>query len=424
MRQLTVFLACGSLVYLCRCTPVQSIAGQRASDPLEQILAAHAADFDSILSAPTRYQVQIIYTRIDRDEDQIPHFTSYGWHADSTKYFYPASTVKMPVALLALEKINRLRRSGFPALNKETPYRIDSLRPFQQTYTEDSAAPRGRPSLAHDIRQVFAVSGNQAYNHLFEFLGREYINTALREKGYARTGIVRRFFAGGRDNAYTSPITFFDAAGHTRWKQGELYDGNTWANPQQGLQKGAGFVNNQGDTVPDPFDFSGHNWFALTDMEKMIRAVIFPGAVPEQNRFDLSPDDYRFLWHYMGIFPRECDFPRYDSTEYWDGYVKFFVFGDTKVQQDGSVRIFNKVGEAYGTLTDAAYIVDFKNKVEFILAATILCNADGIFNDDRYEYDAVGFPFLAKLGQAVLDAERVRKRRVVPDLSRFEAALR
>ena len=424
MRQLSVFFACCFLWCLCGCTPARYIAGKKASTPLEHILAAHAADFDPVLSAPDRYEVQIIYTRIDRDEHQFPHFTSYHWHADSTRYFYPASTVKMPVALLALEKINRLRRSGFPALSKDTPYRIDSLRPFQHIYTEDSTAPRGRPSIAHDIHRVFAVSDNQAYNHLFEFLGRESINTTLREKGYTRTGITRRFFAGARDHAYTSPITFFDPAGHTRWKQGELYDSHTWVNTQHGLLKGTGFVNSRGDTVPEPFDFSIHNWSALTDMEKMIRAVIFPEAVPEQNRFELSPDDYRFLWHYMGIFPRECDFPRYDTTEYWDGYVKFFVFGNTKAPQDGSVRVFNKVGEAYGTLTDAAYIVDFKNNVEFILAATILCNADGIFNDDRYEYDAVGFPFLAKLGQAVLDAERLRKRRVTPDLSRFEAAMR
>jgi hypothetical protein len=158
-------------------------------------------------------------------------------------------------------------------------------------------------------------------------------------------------------------------------------------------------------------------------MEKMLRAVIFPEAVPPANRFNLSDEDYRFVWHYMGIFPRECDYPKYDST-YYDGYVKFFLFGDSKAQQDGSVRVFNKVGEAYGTLTDVAYIVDFEHDVEFILAATILCNSDGIFNDDRYDYDRVGFPFLAKLGREVLQYEQKRKRGTKPDLARFREALR
>lgn len=398
------------------------IAGKKARQPLEKILAENAADFDSILSKPDVYEVQIIYTQIDRDEKQFPHFTSWSWNLDSTRYFYPASTVKMPLALMALEKINYLRRSGYPALTKDTPYRIDSLRPYQRNYSEDTTAPGNRPSIAHDIRQVFVVSNNQAYNHLFEFLGREHINQTLREKGYTRTGIVRRFFAGGRDNAYTAPITFFDAAGHTRWKQKELCDETRWVNPQTKQQKGRGYIDSRDSLIEEPFHFGNQNWFALTDMEKMLRAILFPQAVPENNRFDLTPDDYRFLWHYMGIFPRECDYPRYDTTEYWDGYVKFFLFGDSKDRRDGAVRVFNKVGEAYGTLTDVAYVVDFQNNVEFILAATILCNRDGVFNDDKYEYEAVGFPFLARLGRAVYAHELKRKRRVQPDLTSFKIA--
>jgi hypothetical protein len=40
-------------------------------------------------------------------------------------------------------------------------------------------------------------------------------------------------------------------------------------------------------------------------------------------------------------------------------------------------------------------------------------NADGVLNDDQYEYDTVGFPFLKGLGLRVYEAElrRVRARR-------------
>lgn len=75
-------------------------------------------------------------------------------------------------------------------------------------------------------------------------------------------------------------------------------------------------------------------------------------------------------------------------------------------------------------MTDVAYVVDFENKVEFILAATILCNADGIFNDDRYDYETVGLPFLAQLGRAALDFERKRKRVGTADLGKYREALR
>ena len=56
-------------------------------------------------------------------------------------------------------------------------------------------------------------------------------------------------------------------------------------------------------------------------------------------------------------------------------------------------------------LTDVAYIVDSENSIEFMLAATIHVNANGIFNDGIYEYDELGFPFMAELGKQVYKYE-------------------
>jgi hypothetical protein len=75
------------------------------------------------------------------------------------------------------------------------------------------------------------------------------------------------------------------------------------------------------------------------------------------------------------------------------------MFGDTKENIPSNIKIYNKVGDAYGTLIDCAYIVDTTNKVEFMVSATLLVNKDGVFNDDKYDYDAIGFPFLAELGR-------------------------
>ena len=74
------------------------------------------------------------------------------------------------------------------------------------------------------------------------------------------------------------------------------------------------------------------------------------------------------------------------------------------------MQVFGKSGMAYGFLSEVAYVVDRGSGAEFLLGATIHTNADGIYNDDRYEYDTAGLPFLAAVGHAVLDAERSRKR--------------
>jgi hypothetical protein len=64
--------------------------------------------------------------------------------------------------------------------------------------------------------------------------------------------------------------------------------------------------------------------------------------------------------------------------------------------------------------------VDYKHHVEFMLSAVIHCNSDGIFNDDKYDYDTLGRPFMKNLGRVIYDYELKRKRRHIPDLSAFQ----
>ena len=84
------------------------------------------------------------------------------------------------------------------------------------------------------------------------------------------------------------------------------------------------------------------------------------------------------------------------------------------------IRVFNKVGWAYGFLTDVSYVIDLKNKVEYMLSATIYVNQDGILNDNKYEYETVGHPFLNELGKSIYNFELKRKREFRSDLSEFK----
>src|SRR6266849_6112947 len=74
---------------------------------LEDMMKKHPSKFRRILKNKDTLEVQIIYTQINRDSANRPHFRSFYFHVDSTKYFYPASTIKLSVVLLALEKLNR-----------------------------------------------------------------------------------------------------------------------------------------------------------------------------------------------------------------------------------------------------------------------------------------------------------------------------
>ena len=117
--------------------------------------------------------------------------------------------------------------------------------------------------------------------------------------------------------------------------------------------------------------------------------------------------------------PLESKFPYYDKENYWDTYVKYLAFGTEKGIPINDIRAFNKVGKAYGFLIDGAYFTNYKNNVEFMVSAVIHCNSDGIYNDDKYDYDEIGLPFMKQLGQVIYDHELKRSKRLTPDLNKF-----
>ncbi len=393
---------------------------------LVRLLRQHPEKFAEVLADP-QYQVQIIYTQIDRDAVNRPRFSTCSYGVDANLYFYPASTVKMPAALLALEKINKLQVIG---LDRNSVMIHGAGAPPQTAVTVDTSAANGLPSLAHYIRKLFIVSDNDAFNRIYEYLGQEYLTRRLWEKGYSEARIVHRLSAPAFDaeaNRRTNPVSFYSTPEPGKgieqsallFHQGEVY---SEVMPRFNLRnelRGKGYINAAGELVGEPFDFRQRNYISLQNLHDMVQAVMFPEAVPDQRRFRLSEDDYRFVWRCMSELPRESDYPRYAEKDYPDGFVKFLLYGDSKERIPDHIRIFNKVGNAYGFLTDVAYVVDFQNGVEFLLAATIHVNANQVFNDGVYEYYSVGYPFLADLGRTIYNYELKRTRKNRPDLSRF-----
>jgi hypothetical protein len=67
-------------------------------------------------------------------------------------------------------------------------------------------------------------------------------------------------------------------------------------------------------------------------------------------------------------------------------------------------------------MTDVSYVADFANRVEYMLSATVYVNSDGVVNDDRYDYETVGYPFFYQLGQTIYRHELERKRQFRPNL--------
>ena len=167
-------------------------------DLVLQILQHHPEWFGSVLDRVDEYEVQILYTQIDRDVDNAPQFSSHAFRVDPTAYFYPASTVKMSAAFQALEKLRHLAIDG---LDADTPLRIDAAAPGQIAALHDATAPGGVASIGHYIRKIFLVSDNDAHNNL---------------RLTHRLALPRS----PQDNACTNPMTFFEREpGHVLHEQ-------------------------------------------------------------------------------------------------------------------------------------------------------------------------------------------------------------
>lgn len=375
------------------------------SNPLHQALKNNPQFFKRFTSNPDSFRVQIIYTQIDRNKRNKPSFKEYSYRLNNEEYFYPASTVKMPIALLALEKINEL---GIKGLTRNSIMITDSASTAQDHVYNQPNANDGAPTIENYIKQIFLVSDNDAFNRLYEFLGQEYIQRKLREKGYPDV-IIRHRLQLSRtveQQAITNPVKFYDTAGNLIYEQPAQKSNAVYE--ATNVLLGKGFMKG-GKLINEPFSFLNKNQIYLQDLHHILQSVIFPEKFPKKNRFNLTDDDYAFVKKYMHIYPRESESPIYDPEHYWDTYCKFLLQGSEKKTLYPNVKIYNKVGDAYGFLLDVAYITDVDNNIEFMLSAVISCNTDGIYNDDAYEYDSLGFPFLRDLGIAIYQQELQRK---------------
>ncbi len=381
---------------------------------IETLLRSQPGRFATVMADPERYRVQVIYTRIDRDADNQPSFRSFTYRLDAAEYFYPASTVKLPAALLALEKLNELQ-----GVDRDTPMITGASANSHSPVNDDPTSPTGLPSIGHYIRKILLVSDNDAFNRLYEFLGQEPLNESMRSRGYGTSRIMHRLEVplSIDENRLTNPIRF-EIAGTIVYEQGPQYSRKTYVDDAPIWLGRAEVVGHE--LLQRPKNFAEKNAFPLQDLHDVILALMFPEEVDSERRFGLTDDDYRFVYSNMSGYPADSGIAEYsDMARYPDGYVKFLMVGGGMNPVPESVKIFNKVGDAYGFLTDAAYIIDPANELEFILAATIYTNANETFNDNNYEYDEIGLPFLRDLGRAIYEIELDRQRPNPADFSRF-----
>ena len=360
------------------------------------------ARLDKILGNPAEFRAQILLGEVVEVEGK-KKLVRTGWR-DDAEYFYPASTVKLCGAVAALERVNELRRGTEPGLMETTPLAFHPSRRSKEFLADDPTNLEGaKITLQHLIRRVFLVSDNDAFNRLYDFCGQNWLNRRMWRAGLDTVRISHRLSVAlsKNDNKYT-PIV------ELRYPEGPRLLGEDWGTENLDLQNfGHGvYVGKShyadGEKIKHPMSFFLKNAMSLADLQTCLARIVRPDIVFEKGEpFDLTEAQRALLLDALSTYPGDSKNPLYDRAKFPDEYCKFFLSGLARVVPKERLKVYSKVGNAYGFVVDTSYVVDSATDRGFFLAAAVYANSDGVVNDDKYDEESVAFPWLADVAEIV-----------------------
>jgi len=213
---------------------------------------------NEILKNKDEYELQIAYTEVSRDNQGEPVFRDFKFQVDEEKYFYPASTTKLPIVVLTLDKINELRSTGID-ISLKSKISISSGQNGNKEIKTDSIT-----SFQNLIADVFLVSDNSASNILIDFIGYNNFNSKMTEAGFKNTYLNHKF----------NPDPYVDIDWQIKTVNNELISSNqsqsiiTADQNIFGLEKGKNKFQD-GIVSRGSIDFSQKNRFSILDMHNI-----------------------------------------------------------------------------------------------------------------------------------------------------------
>lgn len=353
------------------------------------------------LAVAERLRLQVVLGVVEERPGGRPVLVQHGFRAGA-EYLYPASSVKLFAAIAALERLAELRRETGLPITARTPLVYHPLFPGEEREEADpSNLDGGAITVGHEIRKVFLVSDNAAFNRLYELVGQDRLAASIARAGLPGVRIVHRLSEPhtAEENRRLPRIDF-------------LLDGVVHTAPERtseplppppslrGLLVGTASLDGDGKRVEGPMDFAGKNRAPLAVLQRALCMVVRPDVECGGPGFSLTDADRGLLRTAMSELPRDSVNPRLDPAEFPDAYVKFLLPGLARVFAAERLRVYDKSGQAYGFTLDNAWVESGYGPT-FFLAAALYTNEDGVLNDDAYDYETVALPVLADVAEAV-----------------------
>jgi hypothetical protein len=322
--------------------------------------------------------------------------------------------------------------------------------------------PAAATTLADELRKLFLVSDNEAYNRCYDVAGPSRAEAWARrapEGAGAGVRVRHRLWASATDDddpaylpAVWASVRFVDDDGREeetpRWvrllparrddalvedprrprgttRQDEANEDEREERSEDARGPGRGDVRRLrpgprcrldvgvarvlpcGTLASSPMNCAERNAAPLVALQAALKRVATPLPNPDEEE-DLTEAHRERVVGWMSALPRD---EGYDPDAFPDHHGKFFLPGILRATGAGrggggdadarGVVVTNKLGRAYGFTADNARIADARTGRAFYLAAAVETNANGVVNDDAYEYETAADPFMERLAETV-----------------------
>lgn len=327
--------------------------------------------FRKVYSNKEKYRFELIVSFIYRNRFGTPSIETYRTGVDQ-RYFYPASTVKLPTAVAVLSKIPHNERSRI--IQFANGGSCGEIYPSRTVYEH--------------LQKMLLYSDNPSFNALSDISGFNLLNKTLQKAGMRHSRIIKRLLL-CNDAVVNHPQ--YRMSGEKFFRDAALSEVTAYPTPFTHPFVGKGF--NSASTKAG-HDFSKHNYLRLGDLHNLItRIMVAPKTLPMLNSTDILR-----LRKLIGATP-----DLFGDRSSQKDITKILFFARAANRDFKRFYSFNIIGEAYGFLTESAYLCDYETGAEVIISARGYFNENEIVGDDNYEYRTIGYPLWRFLGEYFLE---------------------
>lgn len=354
---------------------------------------------DHVLNNPQTYHFQWMLTEVKKVDSNYVLGQTYDF-SEPAWYFYPASIVKLPLAILTLEKLKKTGFSTHAQLRFNRDQECGNM-----SYVDASIDPS--LTIGDMLKKLIIVSNNTYYNSFFHYLTPKLLNEELNRRGFGQTKIYKDFTGCEMPlNLFSNSLNVSEqVAGNTFVQRSSVLELKDFANHYTyDRNKLIGSKHEyRGKIVDGPFDFNYNLEYPIRDIHVTSLRLFFPDYFPKEVQWDIRERDRNLLLESMKSYPKDLGDKEFlNEKDYPNNLYKYIALG-TPDSLYSSVITYSKIGISYGFVSETAYVIDQRTDKRYVLTANIYVNSNNTVNDGKYEYEEVARPFLSRFGQLLLE---------------------